>query len=268
MNEIQKFYKHYFGDPLYCYPDYQLQRLETPPVRTVVHIPARSLSTRLPDKCIRELAGIPLLAYSILVARKTPGVDRVIVNTDSEKYAEIAELYGAEAPFIRPAELARSSTPKFTTPYLIGWLAREKYPWKNLITLYPTSPFRSVNILKDILEKLQTTAAINACCPTSFQPGNYYVSKNGALKKLFLNRDIKNMPQGAFKTMGNFLAGNRTKRKSFRYKVIRNPVELIDIDTHEDICLAEEVLQKGLHDFGFPLKSYQPLIARGEACLN
>jgi CMP-N-acetylneuraminic acid synthetase len=219
----------------------------------VVHIPARSGSTRLPDKCIHKLAGLPLLAYSILVALNTPGVDRVIVNTDSEKYAEIARSYGAETPFIRPAELAQLSTPAYTTPYVMGWLAKEKYPWKNLITLYPTSPFRNVHTIKDILQKLQTFAAVNACCPTAFNPNNYYVQDEKKILPLFRKSDLNILPSKTFKPMGNFLASNRSKRKSFCYKLIHNPVELIDIDTLEDISMAEEVMQNLGFEFGLAL---------------
>lgn len=253
MNEIQSFYKRYFGDPLFCYHDYQIKRLDTPPIRTVVHIPARSGSTRLPDKCIQKLAGIPLLAYSILVALNTPGVDRIIVNTDSERYAKTARSYGAETPFIRPAELAQLSTPAYTNPYLVGWLAKEKYPWKNLITLYPTSPFRKVRTLKDILGKLQTMAAVNACCPTSFTPQNYFIQHKTETTPLFQEPELKSLPDRTFKTMGNFLASNRTKRKSFCYKFIRNPIELIDIDTYQDIFLANNVITNQMYNFDFSI---------------
>ena len=69
-------------------------------------IPARSGSKSVKDKNIRLIAGKPMIAYSIEHALNAPSIDRVIVSTDSLKYAEIAKSYGAEIPFLRPAEYA------------------------------------------------------------------------------------------------------------------------------------------------------------------
>lgn len=66
-------------------------------------IPARSGSKGVPGKNLSILHGYPLLAYSIAAA-KLAGVSRVLVSTDSKEYAEIATYYGADAPFLRPAE--------------------------------------------------------------------------------------------------------------------------------------------------------------------
>ena len=67
-------------------------------------IPARSGSKGVPNKNIMLFNGLPLLAYSIVVAKKSKLIDRVIVSTDSQEYAEIAIKHGAEVPFLRPPE--------------------------------------------------------------------------------------------------------------------------------------------------------------------
>ena len=72
-------------------------------------IPARSGSKSVKDKNIREINGKPMLAYSIEHGLKSEKINRVIVSTDSEKYAEIAKEYGAEVPFLRPEEYARQN---------------------------------------------------------------------------------------------------------------------------------------------------------------
>ena len=72
-------------------------------------IPARSGSKGIPDKNINHLAGHPLLAFSIAAA-KLSGVDRVIISTDSKKYADTANQYTAEIPFIRPVDISRDSS--------------------------------------------------------------------------------------------------------------------------------------------------------------
>ena len=69
-------------------------------------IPARGGSKGIPGKNIKELAGKPLIAYTIEAARRAPSVSRVIVSTDSQEIADVAMRYGAEVPFLRPEELA------------------------------------------------------------------------------------------------------------------------------------------------------------------
>ena len=73
-------------------------------------IPARSGSVRIPSKNVRVLAGHPLLSYTIAAARRSGAFARVIVSTDSSETAEIAREYGAEVPWLRPAELAGNSS--------------------------------------------------------------------------------------------------------------------------------------------------------------
>ena len=72
----------------------------------VAIIPARGGSKRIPKKNIRDFLGKPMIAYSIHAAKESGLFQRIIVSTDSEEIAEIAREYGAEVPFLRPAELA------------------------------------------------------------------------------------------------------------------------------------------------------------------
>src|SRR3989304_4564407 len=81
--------------------------------RLLAVIPARGGSKGLPGKNIRPLAGIPLIAHSILLARLCPEIDRLAVSTDSPEIAAVAKQYGADVPFMRPAELARDDSPSW-----------------------------------------------------------------------------------------------------------------------------------------------------------
>ena len=74
-------------------------------------IPARGGSKRIPGKNVRELAGRPMIAYTIEAACASGLFERVVVSTDSQEIAEIAERYGAESPFLRDAGLADDVTP-------------------------------------------------------------------------------------------------------------------------------------------------------------
>ena len=72
----------------------------------IAFIPARGGSKGVPGKNIKEICGKPLIAWTIEAALKAEGVDRVIVTTDDEDIARVAREYGAEVPFMRPAELS------------------------------------------------------------------------------------------------------------------------------------------------------------------
>jgi CMP-N-acetylneuraminic acid synthetase len=88
---------------------------------TVAFIFARGGSKGLPGKNIRPLAGKPLIAWSIEHARAVKDIERIIVSTDSEEIAAVSRSFGAEVPFMRPAELARDDSPE--------WLA-----WRHALT--------------------------------------------------------------------------------------------------------------------------------------
>src|SRR3989344_4612127 len=73
-------------------------------------IPARGGSKRIPGKNIKELDSKPLIVYSIEHAQKSKYINRVIISTDDEKIAEVAKMYGAEVPFLRPEKFAQDDT--------------------------------------------------------------------------------------------------------------------------------------------------------------
>ena len=71
---------------------------------SIAIIPARGGSKRIPHKNIKEFCGKPIIAYSIEAALESKLFDKVMVSTDDERIAEIAEKYGASVPFLRSAE--------------------------------------------------------------------------------------------------------------------------------------------------------------------
>src|SRR5690606_14672723 len=82
-------------------------------MRTIAFVFARGGSKGVPRKNVRPLDGRPLIAHSIEVGLATPGVETVIVSTDDAEIAAVARAYGAEVPFLRPAELAQDSSPEW-----------------------------------------------------------------------------------------------------------------------------------------------------------
>lgn len=117
-------------------------------------IPARSGSKSVPDKNIRSMNGKPMLAYSIDHAKQSKWINRVIVSTDSEQYAEIAKTYGAEVPFLRPLEYAQDNSPDIDVFYhvLTRLKETEGYEADIIVHLRPTCPFRRIQDLDSMIE--------------------------------------------------------------------------------------------------------------------
>jgi CMP-N,N'-diacetyllegionaminic acid synthase len=120
----------------------------------VAIIPARSGSKGVPGKNISLLGGHPLIAFSIAAAKMTPGIDRVIVSTDSAEYAAIAKKYGAETPFLRPADISDDkSTDIDLFIHSLNWfIENEKKVPEFLMHLRPTTPLRDPNIMQKAIE--------------------------------------------------------------------------------------------------------------------
>jgi CMP-N,N'-diacetyllegionaminic acid synthase len=109
----------------------------------VALIPARAGSKRVPDKNIRPLAGHPVIAYTIAAALGSGIFDDVVVSTDSNTYAEISNYYGAQVPFLRPAELAGDQSPDIEwLAYTLDRLRNSGRKYDCFSILRPTSPFR------------------------------------------------------------------------------------------------------------------------------
>lgn len=122
-------------------------------MKIIALIPARSGSKGVPHKNIRRLGKLPLIAYSILIAKMVKEIDRVIVSTDSEEYAKIAKEYGAEVPFLRPKHISGDESTDYDVfKHCIDWLERnENYIPELIFHLRPTTPLRSPLIINDAL---------------------------------------------------------------------------------------------------------------------
>lgn len=121
----------------------------------VALVPARGGSQRVPGKNVRELAGHPLIAYSIAAARASGLFDSVIVSTDSEEIAEVASRYGAEVPGLRPTEIASSTSPDIEwVRHVLSGLATEERQPELFSILRPTSPFRGAATIRRAHDEL------------------------------------------------------------------------------------------------------------------
>ena len=113
-------------------------------------IPARSGSNSIKNKNIKIYKGKPLLAHSILIAKRSSFIDKIIVSTDSKKYKKISEKFGAEVPFLRPKKISsKKSLDIHFIKHCYNYCKKLKYFPDIIILLRPTSPNRKVKILDD-----------------------------------------------------------------------------------------------------------------------
>ncbi len=122
---------------------------------------ARGGSKGVPRKNIRPILGIPLIAYTIREAKKSKYLTRYVVCSDDEEIKRTAIEYGAEAPFSEPAEIATDTTGS-TIPlqYTVNWIEeqeQEKYDY--VVELMCTNPFKTVEDIDGVIEKLIITGA-------------------------------------------------------------------------------------------------------------
>ncbi len=139
----------------------------------VALVPARAGSVRVPGKNITPLAGHPLIAYSIAAARGSGLFDAVVVSTDSEAIAEVAQRYGAEVPALRPVAMAGATSPD------IDWVRHAlagSHP-ELFSILRPTSPFRTAATIRRAWEALLAATdadSIRAVRPVREHPGKMW----------------------------------------------------------------------------------------------
>ncbi len=167
-------------------------------------IPARGNSKRVPRKNITLLGGKPVIAYSIEHAKNSHFINRILVTTDDLEIKEVSEKYGAEVPFIRPAELAEdlvTDLPVFL--HALNWLKdNEGYIPDIVVQLRPTSPLRLVEDVDKAIELLINNPQVDSVRtvleaePSPYKM--YKISENGfliPLLKIEGENEGYNLPQ-------------------------------------------------------------------------
>lgn len=127
----------------------------------VAIIPAKGNSTRVPQKNLRPIIGKPLIAWAIETALKSTRINRVIVTTPDEEIAHIARKYGAEVPFIEPAEIsATGGNTERAIIYTLEWMKKnEQYIPDSVMLLQSTNPLRLPQHLNEIIEQYEKSGA-------------------------------------------------------------------------------------------------------------
>jgi CMP-N-acetylneuraminic acid synthetase len=141
----------------------------------VAGIFARGGSKGVPRKNIRMLAEKPLIAHAIETARASRFIDRVIVSTEDEEIAAVARRYGAEVPFMRPADLAKDDSPEWLSwQHAVRTLCGKdgRPAWRAFVCVPTTSPLRSLSDVDGCIEMFLESDAdiVIAVSPASRSP--------------------------------------------------------------------------------------------------
>lgn len=216
----------------------------------------------MPHKNVKLLGGKPLIGWIVEAARSAHMVDRVVVSTDSEEYANVARRFGAETPFLRPKEISGDTASDLEyILHALAWLdAEDEYRPAIVVRLIPTVPFQRPEDIDACIAKLQSDPELDSVMGVSEarqHPGKALkISEDKYLTPYLSEFTLNTYPharqahQKAY-FRGNIVAararvltGTRTlygERSGFH--II--PREFaIDIDSEIDFLVAEALLQK------------------------
>lgn len=214
-------------------------------------IPARGGSQGIPRKNIVPLCGKPLIAYTIEAALASKSLSRVVVSTDEEEIARIAQTWGAEVPFLRPHSIASSkSLLRDCFENMLNGLGAQGYHPKALVFLFCTSPFRTPAMIDFLTGKILdghlsvlTVKKIPLNHTTQF-----FLDSPTPTKALRLAPDYT---RHYFRSYGVFSGQNMGPvTKGVYLHCIDDPCMLVDIDTPEDLDLASRIISRGKFNFG------------------
>lgn len=216
----------------------------------VAIIPARGGSKRIPRKNIKLFFGKPLIAYSIKTALESGLFDKVIVTTDDEEIASIAEKFGA-IPYIRPKELADDFTA--TQPVIddvLEYLKNSQEEYDYYCTIYATAPLLQSKYLIEGYEKLISSNAINAFSATSMPfpiKRTFKLTEDNRCEMFWPEHSMTRSQdlEEAYQDAGQFY-WTKTKIKSKEIMFGKDSIPIVlprhlvqDIDTLEDWKRAE-----------------------------
>jgi CMP-N-acetylneuraminic acid synthetase len=228
-------------------------------------IPARSGSKGIPNKNIMLLGGFPVIAYSIVAAKLTKGIDRVIVSTDSRHYADIAIRYGAEVPVLRPAAISQDTSIDFEfIEHSINWLFDNegKVP-EYFVHLRPTTPLRETAVIEKAIARFKAddkATSLRSGHPVNFTPHKWFwKDKNDYFNTIIdgMNLDDANNPRQSFPNIyipDGYVDVLRTEYIIKHDKIHGNLMigfespDSIDIDFKEEADRFEEIIGKSDSD--------------------
>ena len=217
-------------------------------------IPARGGSKGVPRKNIRNVAGKPLIAWTIEEAKKSKYIDKLILSSDDAEIIAVAREWGCDAPFVRPAELSQDSTPGIE-PVIHALRIFPEYDY--VVLLQPTSPMRTVEDIDGCIElcvSKQVTACVSVTEPDKSPYWMYTVDSSDKLRKLIDVDSIythrQHLPE-VYVLNGAVYVMKTMELNMYRSFLIDGTIAYvmakessIDIDSEYDVALAEILLSR------------------------
>lgn len=221
-------------------------------------IPARGGSKRLPGKNVKLLAGKPMLAYSIEAAVASGLFDSVVVSTDSQQIAEVAEAHGAKVPFLRDPALADDHTPvSAATADAVARLRAEGTEYREIAQLMANCPLRDARDVRDSHAAFEGSGFEAQISVTSYGWLNPWWAltrdDDGAARAVFEERQKsrgQDLPKLFCPTGAIWWATSVALERERTFHLTRRALfelpwkRAVDIDDEADFELAELLLQR------------------------
>jgi CMP-N,N'-diacetyllegionaminic acid synthase len=233
---------------------------------TLVIIPARGGSKRIPGKNLKSLGGKPLIDYSIEIALQLFPKENICLSSDDDAIIERGKKLGLDVPYKRPPELAEDHTNMVDALlHAVDFYEKRKINYEKILLLQPTSPFRKKSFIRDVVNDFSTDVDLIASVYVT-KSNPYYVlfeeDKNGFLKKSkgekFYGR-AQDVPL-VYELNGSlFVININTLKHTPCTSVLEFPrvkkyrmeaFYSVDLDTEIDWEFAEFLLHKKLISFG------------------
>jgi CMP-N-acetylneuraminic acid synthetase/spore coat polysaccharide biosynthesis predicted glycosyltransferase SpsG len=178
-------------------------------LRVLAVIPARGGTDRVPYLNIKRLGDRPLLAWTIAAAKAVPAIDRVIVSTDDDRVADVAQAAGAEVPFRRPAELAGDiPSLKPVIVHAVRELEAQGDRYDVVVALQASSPFREASAIAAALERLAGSSS-DAVVSVTEDRTLAWRAEGGWLRPLFEKEGRRDEQPPVYKENGAVVALRR-----------------------------------------------------------
>ncbi len=224
-------------------------------------IPARSGSKGFKHKNIKKLQGIPLIGWTIRDCLKIREFDKVIVSTDSEKYAKIAISYGADVPFLRSKKNSQDKSEDIDfLNEICSFYNKKKLPYNYLVHMRPTTPLRSLDTMKKILnffkknvQKYDSLRTVQKMTESSYK--SFIINNKNILKPIvktnkkldYFNKPRQYFPDTFFPNgyMDIYKTENLKKKSLYgKYTAAYVTERVIEIDNMDNFLYLKYLLNK------------------------
>ena len=224
-------------------------------MKTFAFIFARGGSKGLPKKNILDLGGLPLIAHSILSAKKNLMIDDVFVSTDSNEIAEVAYSYKAKV-IKRPKELARDESSEWLAwIHAINFIYEQGYEFNKFISLPATAPLRADEDISNCLLALKGDVdVVITVTPANRNPSFNMVKRDTKgiseliIKSNLVRRQdaplVYDMTTVAYVTTPKYILNAKNLFEGNTYSVIIPKERAVDIDDEIDFLLAEKLFER------------------------